>query len=89
MIPDNNEIRCETSTLCNYNCSICPREKLTRPKMQMSFYVYVKLLDKIMAAIGLSTNDDMLIANIVKCRPPKNRVPSAEEAATCMPHLLK
>jgi DNA polymerase len=29
------------------------------------------------------------IANIVKCRPPGNRVPSEEEAYTCRPYLLR
>jgi DNA polymerase len=29
------------------------------------------------------------IANIVKCRPPENRDPAPEEAAACMPYLLR
>ena len=29
------------------------------------------------------------IANIVKCRPPNNRVPTPEEAYTCIPYLQK
>ncbi|WP_457592593.1 uracil-DNA glycosylase [Hydrogenimonas sp.] len=29
------------------------------------------------------------IANIVKCRPPNNRVPTPEEAYTCLPYLMK
>jgi len=29
------------------------------------------------------------IANIVKCRPPNNRVPTPEEAYTCLPFLMK
>lgn len=48
-----------------------------------------KLFDKIMAAIGLDTNHDMLICNVVKCRPPENRAPRQEEAAACMPFLRK
>ncbi len=48
-----------------------------------------KLLDSIMDAVGLDTNKDMLIANIVKHRPPKNRVPRADEAEACMPYLKK
>jgi DNA polymerase len=48
-----------------------------------------KLLDSIMDAVGLDTNRDMLIANIVKHRPPKNRVPRADEAEACMPYLKK
>jgi DNA polymerase len=32
---------------------------------------------------------DVYIANIVKCRPPNNRVPTIEEAQSCKPYLLK
>ena len=48
-----------------------------------------QLLDKIMASIRLDANRDMLIANIVKCRPPENRAPTREEAQTCLPYLWK
>ena len=48
-----------------------------------------KLLDKIMDSIGLSTERDMLIGNIVKCRPPGNRAPRSEEARACLPYLEK
>jgi DNA polymerase len=48
-----------------------------------------KLLDSIVDAIGLNTNRDMLIANIVKHRPPENRVPRTDEADACMPYLKK
>ncbi|MFQ5792908.1 MAG: uracil-DNA glycosylase [Acidobacteriota bacterium] len=48
-----------------------------------------QLFDQIMAAVGIDTNRDMLIANVVKCRPPDNRSPRAEEAATCMPYLKR
>lgn len=48
-----------------------------------------RLFDRIMAAIGIATNRDMLIANIVKCRPPENRAPTAREAETCLPYLEK
>ena len=44
------------------------------------------LLDKMIAAIGMS-RQDVYIANIVKCRPPRNRVPSDEEAFACLPYL--
>lgn len=46
-----------------------------------------RLLDKIMASIGLDTNKDMLIVNVVKCRPPNNRAPKPMEAANCRPYL--
>lgn len=48
-----------------------------------------QLFDKIMAAIRIDTNRDMLIANVVKCRPPENRTPTAREAKTCMPYLQR
>lgn len=48
-----------------------------------------QLLDEIMRSIGLDSNKDMLIANIVKCRPPENRAPLKEEVDTCMPYLQK
>jgi len=46
-----------------------------------------QLLDKIMTAIGLDTNRDTLILNVVKCRPPENRAPTPEEAKNCRPYL--
>lgn len=46
-----------------------------------------KLLDKMLAAIGLSRESGVYIANIVKCRPPQNRVPKSDEAAECLPYL--
>lgn len=44
------------------------------------------LLTKMLAAIDLS-RDQVYIANVIKCRPPGNRTPSAEEAAACLPFL--
>ena len=38
------------------------------------------------AAIGLS-REEVYITNVVKCRPPQNRAPEADEAAACMPYL--
>ncbi len=45
-----------------------------------------QLLDKMLAAIGLS-REEVFIANVVKCRPPGNRVPLPEEAEACLPFL--
>jgi DNA polymerase len=45
-----------------------------------------QLLDKMIAAMGLARNQ-VYIANIVKCRPPGNRVPAPDEVATCTPYL--
>ncbi len=48
-----------------------------------------KLLDSMLAAIGLSRQENVYIANVLKCRPPGNRNPSPEEVAQCSPHLLQ
>ena len=45
-----------------------------------------KLLDAMLAAIGLA-RDDVYIANIVKCRPPRNRDPHTEEIDACSEYL--
>jgi len=45
-----------------------------------------KLLDKIIAAMGLSRKD-VFICNILKCRPPGNRDPLPDEIAKCVPLL--
>ncbi len=47
-----------------------------------------KLLTKIIAAMGLD-RQDVYICNVVKCRPPENRNPEADEVAACRPFLLK
>ena len=46
-----------------------------------------KLLDSMLAAIGIARGRDAYIANVVKCRPPGNRTPTAAEAAACAPYL--
>jgi len=50
-----------------------------------------RLLDSILSAAGLgraaSGRAGVYIANVVKCRPPGNRDPSASEAAECLPYL--
>jgi len=48
-----------------------------------------RLLDNMLAAIGLRRGHDVYIANVVKCRPPGNRVPEPLEAARCEPYLLR
>jgi DNA polymerase len=40
-----------------------------------------------LAALGMKRGDDVYVANIVKCRPPGNRVPAAAEVAACEPYL--
>ncbi len=46
-----------------------------------------KLLDNMLMAIRLKRGKNVYIANIVKCRPPNNRTPEADEIATCIPYL--
>ena len=48
-----------------------------------------KLLDNMLAAIGLSRRKNVYIANVLKCRPPGNRNPTPEEVGQCTPHLLQ
>jgi uracil-DNA glycosylase family 4 len=56
-----------------------------------------QLLDRMLAALKLtrSTEGDVppeqrvFIANALKCRPPRNRNPSAEEMAQCEPYLVR
>jgi DNA polymerase len=47
------------------------------------------LLDRMLIAIGLDSNRDVLIANVVKCKPAIDRPPMASEAAACLPYLEK
>lgn len=46
-----------------------------------------KLLDNMLAAIGLARGENVYIANVLKCRPPGNRNPEPEEVARCAPFL--
>ena len=47
-----------------------------------------KLLDKMIFALGLERSE-VYICNVVKCRPPGNRAPEADEAAACKPFLFR
>lgn len=46
-----------------------------------------KLLDAMLAAIGLKRGENVYIANVLKSRPPNNRNPQPEEVTACMPYL--
>ncbi len=46
-----------------------------------------KLLDTMLAAVGLSRHHNIYIANMVKCRPPQNRDPLPEEQEACIEWL--
>lgn len=45
-----------------------------------------KLLDNIIVAMGLH-REDVYIGNVVKCRPPANRLPEKDEMDSCLPFL--
>lgn len=47
-----------------------------------------QLLNKILQAIGFQ-REDVYIANVLKCRPPDNRDPAADEVVQCEPYLLE
>lgn len=46
-----------------------------------------RLLDNMLASIGLARGNDVYIGNAVKCRPPNNRTPETDELAACFPYL--
>ena len=47
-----------------------------------------ELLERLLAGAGLSL-DDVYLATVLKCRPPGNRDPLADEAAACEPYLFR
>ena len=47
-----------------------------------------QVLNRIISAMGLK-REEVYICNVVKCRPPGNRDPEADEIATCSPFLLR
>jgi uracil-DNA glycosylase family 4 len=48
-----------------------------------------ELLDKILASVQLTREQDVFICNIVKCRPPENREPTLQEADACKGYLME
>jgi uracil-DNA glycosylase family 4 len=46
-----------------------------------------KLLDAMLASLDIARGNKVYIANAVKCRPPGNRTPEANEMASCRPYL--
>jgi len=47
-----------------------------------------KLLNAMLAALGLK-REEVFIANVLKCRPPNNRDPQADEVEQCEPYLIR
>lgn len=48
-----------------------------------------KLLDLLLATVGLSREDSAYICNVLKCRPPGNRNPLPGEIEACTPFLTR
>jgi uracil-DNA glycosylase family 4 len=53
-----------------------------------------QLLDRMLQAVGLTraeaaSDQQVFIANVLKCRPPANRNPLPQEVAQCEPYLLR
>lgn len=48
-----------------------------------------RLLDSMLLEAGIDPVEDVLIANIAKCRPPDNRRPTRDEAQACLPYLRR
>jgi len=46
-----------------------------------------QLLDRLLQSAGIDSNREAYICNVVKCRPPDNRKPSAAELVACRPWL--
>ena len=46
-----------------------------------------KLLDQLLEEVGLRREENVYIANVVKCRPPGNRDPRDDEIESCKPYL--
>jgi DNA polymerase len=46
-----------------------------------------RLLDNMLAALGMQRGNNVYIANVLKCRPPGNRTPEPGEVAACRPYL--
>lgn len=48
-----------------------------------------QLLDQMLESVGLDSERDAYICNVIKCRPPDNRRPTPAEIAACRPFLLR
>jgi len=100
----NNQIlKCEKCALCKTRKNVVPGEGSPQAEImfigegpgknedeQGRPFVGAagKLLDKLIALIGL-TREDIYIANVVKCRPPGNRDPLPKEVDSCRKWLDK
>ncbi len=60
-------------------------DKMGRPFVGRSGELLTKMIENVL----LIPREAVYIANIVKCRPPNNRIPTPSEAHTCQPFLQK
>jgi len=60
-------------------------DKLGRPFVGKAGMLLVKIIENVLNL----KREDVYIANIIKCRPPNNRVPTLEEVTSCKPYLLE
>lgn len=104
VILENNVAQCRACDLCNTRTNVVvsrgnPQAKWLlvgeapgeQEDLQGKPFVGMagKLMDKMIAAMGLDVDHDVYICNVVKCRPPKNRNPSEEEINKCKHFLFK
>jgi uracil-DNA glycosylase family 4 len=47
-----------------------------------------KFLEKMLTNVGIDTKKDVYFTKLVRCRPPDNRLPTAEEIKACQPYLI-
>jgi uracil-DNA glycosylase len=47
-----------------------------------------RLLRKMLAAVDIDCRKDVYFTNLVRCRPPDNRLPTADEIKACQPYLF-
>ena len=73
---------------------LCPETKLRyrqgwielRNNTPSVYHVFTYVMNKALTGLGIS-REEVYIANIVKCRPPQNRVPEQDEAEACLNYL--
>lgn len=100
-----NRIRqCESCGLCRERTHAVPGQGVVRPNIMVvgeapgeqedrQGLPFVgrsgQLLDNMLAAIAHRRDTNLYITNVVKCRPPGNRNPDAQEIASCSSYLMR
>ena len=96
--------QCELCGLCRERTHAVPGQGVTQPSIMVvgeapgeqedrQGLPFVgrsgQLLDNMLAAISHHRDTNVYITNVVKCRPPGNRNPDAQEIASCSPYLMR